>query len=281
MASPYDDLDRPPLHAAALERALVRPGSTWSGVEVLAAVPSTNAVLRGRAADPASTGLVVVAEHQTAGRGRLGRTWFAPPRSAITMSALVRPTGVELGGWPWIPLIAGLAVAAALRRTAEVEATVKWPNDVLIGQQKVAGILVERVDAQPFPPAAVIGIGVNVTLTTEELPVPEATSLLVSGASTTDRAVLLPAVLRALERMLDRWQASGGDSSQGLLEHYVAACSTIGRQVQVDLPDGANLRGEATGVDGTGRLLVRTGTGERAISSADVLHVRAADGTIA
>lgn len=280
MASPYDDLDRPPLQAAVLERALVRPRSTWTAVEVLTTTPSTNTVLRDRAADPASTGCVVVAEHQTAGRGRLGRAWVAPPRSAITVSALVRPVDVEVACWPWIPLLTGLALAAALRRTAEVEATLKWPNDVLIGDKKVAGILVERIEAQPLPAAAVIGMGINVSLGESELPVPEATSLLMAGASTTDRTVLLRAVLRALERLLTRWESTGGDVSHGLLDSYVAACSTIGRQVQVQLPDGERLTGEATGIDATGRLLVRTATGQRAISSADLLHVRAADGTI-
>ncbi len=280
MASPYDDLDRPPLQAAALERALVRPGSTWTGVQVLATTPSTNTVLRDRAADPASTGLVVMAEHQTAGRGRLGRSWVAPPRSAITMSVLVRPAGVEVACWPWIPLLTGLALAAALRRTAEVEATLKWPNDVLIGDKKVAGILVERVEAQPLPPAAVIGMGINVSLGASDLPVPDATSLLLAGASMSDRTVLVRAVLRALERLLTRWESGGGDASQGLLDSYVAACSTIGQQVQVELPDGERLLGEATGIDATGRLLVRTGLGQRAISSADLVHVRAADGTI-
>lgn len=280
MASPYDDLDRPPLHAAALDRALVRPGSMWTGVEVLATTPSTNSVLRDRAADPASTGLVVLAEHQTAGRGRLGRSWVAPPRSAITMSVLVRPVGVEVACWPWIPLLTGLALAAALRRTAEVEATLKWPNDVQIADKKVAGILVERVETSDLAPAAVIGMGVNVSLGAQELPVPEATSLLMAGAAMSDRAVLVRAVLRALERLLTRWESTGGDASHGLLDSYVAACSTIGQQVQVDLPDGERLHGEATGIDATGRLLVETAAGQRAISSADLMHLRAADGTI-
>jgi BirA family transcriptional regulator, biotin operon repressor / biotin---[acetyl-CoA-carboxylase] ligase len=276
MASMYGDLDRPPLHAEVLERALVAPGSIWSSVEVVETSPSTNADLVSRAASSDVDGVVLIAEHQTAGRGRLQRTWTAPARSGLTMSALVRPDDVAAARWPWIPLLAGLAVAATLRRDADVPATLKWPNDVLIEERKVAGLLVERVEPSGGMgrPAAVIGIGLNVSLTESELPVPTATSLLLAGASATDRSLLARGVLRTIEGLLLDWYRHGGDPRGGLQTAYADACSTLGRQVQVDQPDGRQLRGEAVAVDGTGRLVVQTADAQVAVGAGDVLHLR-------
>jgi BirA family transcriptional regulator, biotin operon repressor / biotin---[acetyl-CoA-carboxylase] ligase len=270
----YADLDRPPLSADALRRALTELESRWSDLVVLDEIGSTNAVAAERATDPNADGVVVVAEHQTAGRGRLDRTWEAPARSAITVSALVRPAGVAAAQWPWLPLIAGLAVAASLRRTAEVAATLKWPNDVMVGDRKIGGILVERIDVPDGPPAAVIGIGLNVSQQRADLPVPEATSLVLEGASTLDRSVLLKAILRALGDLLSRWESAEG-AVAGLHEAYVDASSTLGRSVRVSLPGGEVVEGEAVAVDDRGRLVVRTGSGERSLGAGDVLHLRA------
>ena len=117
----------------------------------------------------AGEGLVVVAEHQTAGRGRLDRTWETPARAALTFSVLLRP-GSPPADWPWLPLLTGYAVARALREAGVPTPALKWPNDVLVDDRKVAGILVERVET-PTGPAAVVGIGLNVAPTAEELPV--------------------------------------------------------------------------------------------------------------
>jgi BirA family biotin operon repressor/biotin-[acetyl-CoA-carboxylase] ligase len=272
MPNEYADLERPPLSADALRRALVEPGSRWSDVVVLDETGSTNAVAADFAADPAANGVVVVAEHQTAGRGRLDRTWEAPARSAITVSVLVRPSRVAAATWSWLPLIAGLAVAATLRRTAEVAATLKWPNDVMVGDRKIAGILVERIDAPTTPSAAVIGIGLNVSQRADELPVPEATSLLIEGAATVDRSVLLKAVLRNLGGLLERWESAG--EVEGLHEAYCDASSTLGCDVRVSLPGGETVEGAAVAIDDGGRLVVRTASGERTLGAGDVLHVR-------
>jgi BirA family transcriptional regulator, biotin operon repressor / biotin---[acetyl-CoA-carboxylase] ligase len=269
----FADLDRPPLSGDALRRALTELDSRWSDLVVLDEVGSTNALAAERATDPNADGVVVVAEHQTAGRGRLDRTWEAPARSAITVSALVRPAGVAATQWPWLPLIAGLAVAAALRRTAEVAATLKWPNDVMVGDRKIGGILVERIDPPDGPPAAVIGIGLNVSQQRADLPVSEATSLVLEGSSTLDRSVLLKAILRSLGGLLARWESAAG-SVAGLHEAYVDASSTLGRAVRVNLPGGEVVEGEAVAVDDTGRLVVRTGSGERSLGAGDVLHLR-------
>jgi BirA family biotin operon repressor/biotin-[acetyl-CoA-carboxylase] ligase len=270
----YSDLDRPPLHAVELERALVTSGSTWTSVEVLPEVGSTNAYLQSAAADPASTGRVVIAEHQVAGRGRLDRGWEAPPRSGLTMSVLVRPDGVAAGRWPWLPLVAGLAVAAAVRRDGAVEAVLKWPNDVLVEDRKLAGILVERVEAAGQPPAAVVGIGLNVSLRADERPTDHATSMALEGAATTDRTQLAKAVLRTLDGLYQQWTEAAGDPDAGLRTAYLQACGTIGRRVRVSLPGGRDVVGTARDIDEGGRLVLATGHGETVVGAGDVLYLR-------
>ncbi len=270
----YGDLDRPPLNAEALRRSLLSPGSLWTSLEVLPAAASTNAVLAASAAGGAASGLIVFAEHQTAGRGRLDRGWTAPARSGLTLSVLVRPDDVALPRWPWIPLLTGLAVAAAVRREAHVPAAVKWPNDVVVDGRKLAGVLVERVESAGHAPAAVIGIGLNVSLRLDELPVPTATSLALAGATTTDRTVMARAVLRTLEGLLGDWQRHSGDPGGGLRTAYVDACTTIGQRVEVLLPDGSSLEGDAGGIDDSGRLLVRSSQGQVAVGAGDVVHLR-------
>ena len=274
MTSRYGDLDRPPLHVDALRKALVGPGSLWTVIEVVASAPSTNAELVDRAADPSADGVVLIAEHQTGGRGRLGRTWTAPAQSGLTMSVLVRPDDVAVARWPWIPLLSGLAVAATLRQEAELAATLKWPNDVMVGDSKVAGLLVERVESRRGAAAAIIGIGLNVSLHADELPVPGATSLAIEGAATTDRSLLARSILRNLESMLTDWYRHGGDAQHGLQLAYAEACSTVGRRVRLEQPDGTSVEGDAVGIDDSGRLLVQTFEGQAAFGAGDVVHLR-------
>lgn len=276
MTSRYADLDRPPLDVATLRRALVRPGSLWTGVQVEEQVASTNRLLADRAGTGSANGLVLIAEHQTAGRGRLDRTWTAPPRSGITMSVLLRPSGVPAVRWPLVPLLSGLAVAATLRQVASVDAGLKWPNDVVVGERKVAGLLVEQVAPTAGPAAVVIGLGLNVTLTEPELPTPQATSLLLEGATTLDRSVLVRALLRTLEGLWTSWQREAGDPGNGLLRAYRQASRTIGRRVRLNLPAGEEVEGEAVGVDDAGRLRLRIGSTERAFAAGDVVHLTSA-----
>ena len=270
---PSDEPHRPPLDAATLT---ARAGA-WREVEVVDASPSTNAALAGRARDGAAPGLVLVAEHQTAGRGRLDRAWVTPPRAALTFSVLLAPA-VPTARWPWLPLLTGLAVAAGVRRSCGVEVGLKWPNDVLVedgpGAGKVAGILVERVE-RPEGAVAVLGVGLNVTSTRDELPVDTATSLSLAGVEHPDRTELLLAVLDELGDVVGRWVGAGGDPvASGLHARYLSACTTTGRDVRVDLPDGGTLSGVATGVDADGRLRVRTPDGERVLGAGDVVHAR-------
>lgn len=273
----FDDLRRPPLDSVALAAALTREGSLWRDIEVLAESPSTNAAVTERARAGEAPGLVVVAEHQTSGRGRLGRVWVTPPRAALTFSVLLAPDRVPVARWPWLPLLTGIAVSEGVRRVTGLETGLKWPNDVMVGDQKLAGILVERVerDGGEGGAVAVVGVGLNVSADREELPVPTATSLGLQRAETLDRTVVLREVLRALEALYVQWQAELGDPDAGLLESYVRRCTTLGREVTVDLPTGERLRGVATAIDVDGRLRVRTDAGVRVLGAGDVVHVRA------
>lgn len=275
----FDDLRRPPLDQAALTAALTAGASIWRAVEVVEESPSTNRAVAERARTGEPEGLVLVAEHQTAGRGRLDRSWVTPARAALTFSALLVPERVPPSRWPWLPLLAGIAVAEGVHRVTEVSCALKWPNDVMVDDHKLAGLLAERVE-RPASTAAVLGVGLNVTSTRDELPVPTATSLELAGARTLDRSVILREVLRAFEALYLQWSAEGGDPDRGLHAAYVRRCATIGRQVRVQLPSGDPVVGEAVGVDGDGRLQVRTATGSRLLGAGDVVHVRPEPGAV-
>ncbi|MBL7254842.1 biotin--[acetyl-CoA-carboxylase] ligase [Paractinoplanes lichenicola] len=283
MASPFTDLDRPPLSERSLARALVTLGSLWSRVDVRAATASTNADVAAAAARGEPEGLVVVAEQQTAGRGRRDRQWTSPARAGLTVSVLLRPgqadrerewAALTPASFAWLPLLAGVALREAAERVAEVEAALKWPNDLLVGGGKCAGILAEVAGD-----AVVVGIGLNVTTRAEELPETTglpATSLKVAGAAVTDRDPLLRALLRGFASWYSGWREAGGDAEMsGLLAAYRRSCATIGKQVRVLLPAGEPLTGEATDVDRDGQLIVRTADGAvHRVSAGDVLHVR-------
>jgi BirA family biotin operon repressor/biotin-[acetyl-CoA-carboxylase] ligase len=261
--------DRLAIRAAALSQELIRPGGLWRQIRVVEVTGSTNADLLAEAVAGAGAGRVLVAEEQTAGRGRLGRGWVSPPRAALTFSVLLRPHDLPPARRAWIPLLAGVAVAAALRGYAAVDACLKWPNDVLVGGAKLAGILAEQ-----HRDAVVVGVGINVTLRREDLPVPAATSLLLENAAGLDRAELLGAVLRELERWYLAEAAARDADESGLRAEYLRRCATIGQQVRVELPDGRSLAGVAADVDSGGRLVVRTPAGVTSVSAGDVVHVR-------
>ncbi|MFI7638608.1 biotin--[acetyl-CoA-carboxylase] ligase [Nonomuraea sp. NPDC049400] len=270
--SRYSDLERPPLSETALNRALVRPGSLWTGVTVVESIGSTNADLAKAAAGGAGEGAVLVAEAQLAGRGRLGRSWSAPPRSGLTFSILLRPA-LPVAAQGWLPLLYGVAAASAVRRLAEVDVRLKWPNDLLIGERKLAGILAERADD-----AVVIGMGMNVSLKPEELPVETATSLIIEKAACIDRDPLLRAVLREIESHYRDWTAAEGDAeASGLRSAYLAVSATVGRRVRVELPNEQALIGLATGIDRFGHLQVESEDERYTLSAGDVVHVRTAE----
>jgi BirA family biotin operon repressor/biotin-[acetyl-CoA-carboxylase] ligase len=254
---------RPPLREAELRRELL--GGLWWSLDVVVETGSTNADLveRARAGEPA--GAVLVAERQVAGRGRLGRQWQSPARAGLAVSVLLRPP-VPPRVLGWLPLLAGVALAESVREVSGVDAVLKWPNDLLVGGRKCAGVLAEASDG-----AVVVGIGLNTDLRVEELPHAQATSLALAGAADADRARLLCALLRSLEVWYGRWVSAGGDAeASGLRAAYTSLCATIGEQVRVELPGAGPVLGVAEGVDEDGRLLVAG----QAIAAGDVLHVR-------
>jgi BirA family transcriptional regulator, biotin operon repressor / biotin---[acetyl-CoA-carboxylase] ligase len=266
----------PPVDDAAVRAAVVRPGGLWRSVEVVPVTGSTNADLLARAAGGEPEGAVLVAEQQDAGRGRLGRAWVSPPRAALTFSVLLRPAAVPRALLGWLPLLAGVAVAAAVRDVAAVDAQLKWPNDVLAGPGKLGGILAEAAGD-----AVVIGIGVNVSTGPAGLPPPgpgalPATSLRLEGSPNLDRARLLAGILAGLERRYRAWSQVSGDAERsGLRAEYTGLCATLGRRVRVELPGGRLLDGLAAGVDPAGRLLVsRPPDAELPVAAGDIVHLR-------
>jgi BirA family transcriptional regulator, biotin operon repressor / biotin---[acetyl-CoA-carboxylase] ligase len=270
-ASPYGDLDRPPLSPDTLRRALIVPQGLWTDLVVTPRTGSTNADALAAARAGAAEGLVIVAEQQTAGRGRMDRRWESPPRAGLTLSVLLRPASVPSGQRGWLPLLAGVALVETVRRLGSVDAVVKWPNDLLIDGRKCAGILAESTGD-----AIIIGIGLNVTMRADELPVPEATSLALVDAVCTDRDPLLRALLRGFADWYRAWREAAGDpDASGLRAVYRLHCATLGREVEVALPDGGRLAGLATDVDRVGRLLLTGEDGEPvAVAAGDVRHVR-------
>ena len=219
---------------------------------------------------------MLAAERQSAGRGRLGRAWISPPRAALTFSVLLRPTAVPRARLGWLPLLAGVAVAAAVRAVAAVDAQLKWPNDVLAGSGKLGGILAEASGE-----AVVVGIGVNVSTGPAELPPPgpgalAATSLRLEGAASLDRERLLAEILAGLERRYRAWcQVFGDTERSGLRAEYTGLCGTIGRRVRVELPGGRLLDGLAAGIDADGRLLVSVPPdADLPVAAGDIVHLR-------
>ncbi|WP_199548338.1 biotin--[acetyl-CoA-carboxylase] ligase [Streptomyces sp. N35] len=275
----WSDLERPPLNGAALRQALTNTGGLYCDVEVVPATGSTNSDLAAAAvAGQAEEGAVLVAEEQTSGRGRLDRTWSAPPRSGLFFSVLLEPSKVPVHRLGWLPLLAGVAAASAISRTAGIDTALKWPNDLLVTvdgeERKAGGILAERA-GENF---VVLGIGLNVSLDAHELPVPTAGSLTLAGARGQDRDPLLRAVLRSIEQWYVPWRDALGDpAASGLQEAYAAGCATLGRRVRAELPGERTLVGEAVALDGDGRLVIAVdGGGREAVGAGDVVHLRAA-----
>lgn len=269
--SRWSDLARPGLDAPSLAAALTRDSPLWTSLEVVEEVGSTNAELVARAADDAAEGLVLVAEHQAAGRGRLDRVWTSPPRAGLTVSFLLRPD-VPAARRGWLTLLVGVALAESVGAVTGVRASLKWPNDLLAGDgRKLAGILAESSGT-----AVVVGVGLNVSTTAAELP-DTGTSIAVVTGSAVDRGPLLLAFLRAVEARYQRWTAALGDPVvSGLAADYLAWSSTVGTTVSVTLPDGSTLEGTAEAVDWDGRLVVGTSEGRVELASGDVRHVRPA-----
>jgi BirA family biotin operon repressor/biotin-[acetyl-CoA-carboxylase] ligase len=267
---------RPALDPAALRAALVGTGLGWRQLDVVAQTGSTNADLLARAASGVDIdGAVLIAEHQTAGRGRQGRGWSASPRAQITMSVGVRVADIPAAAWGWLSLVTGVAVVdavAPLIAGTAVEVGLKWPNDVLAGPAgshgKLAGIL-----AEVTRPVVVIGLGLNVTQAADEVDEPGATSLLDLGVPAPDRDQLVCTLLRELGGRIVAWRAARGADWQ-LAADYRARSLTIGSRVRAHLPGGKELVGTATGIDDQARLCLEVEGETVVVSAGDVVHLR-------
>ncbi|MFD6394655.1 biotin--[acetyl-CoA-carboxylase] ligase [Nocardia sp. NPDC060259] len=261
-------MNRAPIDAQRLDSS--SPGgplSFYERIDVVESTGSTNADLVARAADSTADRQALLAEEQVSGRGRHARTWVSPPRAQISLSILVRLPDIDPTTLGWLPLLTGVAVVDALRRATGADAELKWPNDVLLGGRKLAGILAE-VAATGAAPAVVVGIGLNVDLDESELPVPHATSLTLAGIDT-DRTGLVAAILTEFAARFSAWQRAGWATTE-IAAAYRERCATIGVEVRAELPGGQVLTGAASGIDDTGRLLI----GDRAVSAGDVSHLR-------
>lgn len=264
--------DTDPLDPDRLRDLLVTPQGLWQRIDVVSKTGSTNADLaalaRSGAAEP---GTVLLTDYQSQGRGRLDRSWSAPPGASLAMSLLVAPDDVPASRWGWLPLLAGMATSEAIRRATDVSATLKWPNDVLVADRKLAGILAETTRL-PTGRACVIGIGINTDLSEDELPALSATSLVQAGATTRNKTTIAATVLQAFALLYDTWLADRDDTA--LARSYVTRCATVGRQVKVVLGDQDAVFGRAEAVDADGRLVVHTDQGRRAFAAGDVVHLR-------
>jgi BirA family transcriptional regulator, biotin operon repressor / biotin---[acetyl-CoA-carboxylase] ligase len=241
----------------------------WRRIDVVEETGSTNADLLARAAAGEDIdGAVLIAESQTAGRGRHGRTWSTPPGSQVALSAGVGVSSVPSDAWGWLPLLTGVAVVDAVAEVAGVTAGLKWPNDVLVGTGKLAGILAEV--AAPAP-VVVVGLGLNVT----EAPDPGATSLSMLDAPA-DRTVVADAVLKHLAARVDAWRAAAGADAT-LANDYRSRSVTIGSRVRASLPGDRAVEGVAIDIDNLGRLRIDTGDEVVTVSAGDITHLRPAN----
>lgn len=256
-----------------------------SRLDALAECGSTNTVLVSRAAEGWPDFSVVVTDTQTDGRGRLGRVWLAPPGKTLAVSVLLRP-GLPLESFGWIPLLAGVAMARAVEQllgsasaTTSAKVGLKWPNDVLVDDLKVSGLLAELVAGGPESEAAVVvGAGLNLTIAAGELPTETSTSLSLVGADTDDlfdRA--LSAYLRELRGLYELFVRHGGDAeASGIRSIVRESCATLGRSVRIQLPDGGTMVAQAVDIDEKGQLVVtRAQDGVvQAVAAGDVTHLR-------
>lgn len=290
------------LRVGALEDRLVAPAGPLARLEVVEETGSTNEDLAALVrADPDAWPDVslLVADHQTGGRGRAGRTWTTPALTAVTgtFSMRTQQTPVNFG---WYSLLAGLGAVRALRAVTGVPAALKWPNDVLLpaddeldgwgAWRKVGGILSEIVPVGPglgfglsgtdTPPTAgsavLVGIGINVLQTADELPVPSATSVLEATGHELAREDVLAALVDGLTGVLAEWRAAGNDPlASALPAEVAAACATIGSRVRVELPGGAQVQGVAERLGSDGSLIVVDEAGQaHVVLAGDVRHVR-------
>ena len=232
-------------------------------------LPSTNTELAQRASEGAAEGLAIVADEQTAGRGRLQRAWSSPKGAGLYFSILLRPT-IPQNYWPLITFMAALAVGDALREACELQTDIKWPNDILSGERKICGILSEAIET-PAGRAVIVGIGIN--LTQNAFP-PELSDVATSVAETTGRPADREEILAALLNALSHWYSLLNEPGQIIDAWSNRSSYAIGKLVQVSNGDDV-WQGTTAGVEPDGALRLRTLSGEiRLVRAGDVYRIR-------
>lgn len=283
----HERWSREPLDAVSVQHWLANypPAdglAPWPAPILLATTGSTNTELAALvAAGQVPEGTCVVAEHQSAGKGREGRTWESAAGLGLWLSVVIDIAPVAPVDRGWLPLAAGLAIADALTEVTGLPVSVKWPNDIVIdgpgrdrpgldgpgldkptGPRKLGGILIEAGDR------AIVGCGINISAEAHELPTAQATSLFLEGARPIDRAQILAAELSHLRRRVTQWR-----SGIGLGAAYRERCLSLGREVRVSMPSGEILVGVATAIGPDGRLVVTDQQGiDRSVAAGDVVH---------
>ena len=251
------EMVREALNESAMNATL--RGSYWR-VSVFQSVTSTQTELATKV--NLQHGDVFVTEFQSAGRGRLDRTFEATKSSALLFSLYLELNRPKFE-WSVIPLLTGISLLTALKSLDQnVNFNLKWPNDLLIEEKKVAGVLVEAREN-----GVIIGIGLNVEMENSQLPVANATSLALAKFGELDRNVILPELLRNLQATFELWESG----SSMPLEQYREVSSTIGQEVEVHLPSGERLKSQAVDINEIGELRLASGV---LVNVGDVIHLR-------
>lgn len=225
-------------------------------------IDSTNTYTAGLAREGAPEGTTVIADSQSGGKGRLGRSWVSPPGVNLYLSVLLRPP-VSAAVAPQLNLLAAIAVADAIRETTPLSPAIKWPNDILVAEKKVCGILAEMQTDTSGLQAVILGIGVNINAPPSAFPEElrdKASSLLIASGQTTDRALFTASLLTHLEKSYVLWLQEGFSTLRARWERY--ATHTLGKRISVAVPEGTVV-GMVLGLDTDGGLLVRDDKGKQ------------------
>jgi BirA family biotin operon repressor/biotin-[acetyl-CoA-carboxylase] ligase len=252
------DTPRPALDSSLIAEKISR---YWrvSVVEVTGSTQDDLAQLISQS--KAINGEVITTNYQSAGRGRLDRKFDAPASSALMFSLYIQPQR-DKSDWSFLTLLTGLSALFGLTALdPESRPTLKWPNDILMSDGKVGGII-----AQATSDGVIIGVGINVGMTQEELPVAHATSLLLNKFSVLDRNLILASFLNTFEELLERWQ-----NGEDLRHLYNERSATIGCEVRIEHPDGSYKIGKAVDITPTGELILEDGS---RVSVGDIVHLR-------
>lgn len=242
--------------------------TNWIGkqLQVLDETPSTNDVIKHCGEQGCENGYVATTEQQTRGKGRLGRQWLSPYGKDICVSILLRPQ-IAINRVAFITLCAGLAVCKAIREYANIDAKIKWPNDVIVGNKKLCGILTEMSADMDRVEYVTVGIGINVNI--EEFPqeiAHKATSVKLEAGKEINRQQLLCKVLEQFEKTYEAYIADG---EAGILKEYKNLCATIGREVSAKRADGS-IVGYAVDISPSGGLIIERDDTKTEISSGEV-----------